>query len=100
MALAVQSKRAVRQEVMKSKTPVFNAEQFCDAAQLASEVNVILIHDQEILDINKDLHLKEVFETAPDVNGISKIHAMEYSRETGLKTYFFTKDMPNKRYAK
>lgn len=86
-------KRSVRQEVLKNKTLVFNAEQFYKAALSSSNVSVILMNDQDIQKYNQDMKVKRIFETAPTIKGISTIYAMDFNRRTGLKTYFLTKEM-------
>lgn len=74
-------KRQVRNEVIKKDETVLNAFQFVKVCQKVSKVKLIHMTDDDINEKNQQLHANVVFENAPVVKGIKKIHAIEYRNE-------------------
>lgn len=86
-------KRGVRNAVMREKSVVLNSFQFYATAKDVTAVKMILMTDEDINEENLKLNLKTVFEKAPPIKGISKVHVMYYNK-TKLMTHILTSHIP------
>lgn len=82
-------KRQVRTHVLSRKSQVFNAENFVEVARKVSSVKIIEMSSVDIEERNQKMKVDKVFEIAPIISGITKIHAMYLKNE--LETYFLSK---------